>query len=393
MPSFFIERPIFAWVLAILISLGGVLAILNLGVESYPSIAPPEVTVSATYPGASASTTEKSVTQVIEQQLTGIDHLLYFKSSSSDGGRSEITLTFESGTDADIAQVQVQNKVTQATPRLPTDVTQQGVVVAKSNPDFLMVVALRSSDQAISSGQLNNLVAARVIDQIARLPGVGSTRQFGSEYGMRIWLNPEKLQGYSLSASQVIAAVRAQNVQFAAGSIGGDPAPKDQGFTASVSAEGRFSTPEQFRNIILRTNTDGSTVTLGDVARVELGPQSYGFNTRYNGDPVAAFAVQLAPGANALNVAQTVRVKMDELDQELSPWRHLVQSLRHHAVREDIHSRGAADAGRSAGAGIPGDVAVPAEHPGHDHPHSGHSRSPCSVPSWACWCWVSASIS
>ena len=313
MPSFFIDRPIFAWVLAILIALGGVLAILNLGVESYPSIAPPQVTVSASYPGASADTTEKSVTQVIEQQLSGIDHLLYFSSSSSSSGQSNITLTFESGTDPDIAQVQVQNKVSQATPRLPTEVTQQGVVVAKSNSDFLMVVALRSKDPSIDSAKLNDIVASQVLDQISRLPGVGNTRQFGAEYAMRIWLNPDKLQAYGMSANQALAAVQAQNVQFAAGSLGSDPAPNDQGFSASVTAEGRFTTPEQFKGIILRANSDGTTVTLGDVARVAFGPASYGFNTRYNGDPVAAFAVQLAPGANALNVAKAVRSKMDEL--------------------------------------------------------------------------------
>ncbi len=313
MPSFFIDRPIFAWVVAILISLGGVLSILNLGVESYPSIAPPQVTVSANYPGASAATTEKSVTQVIEQQLTGIDHLLYFSSSSSANGSANITLTFQSGTDPDIAQVQVQNKVALATPRLPSEVVQQGVVVAKSNPDFLMVVALRSKNPAISRDHLADIVASQVLDQIARLPGVGNTRMFGSEYAMRIWLNPDKLQGYGLSATQVLSAIRAQNVQFAAGSIGADPAPADQGFTASVTAEGRFSTPAQFRGIILRANPDGSTVTLGDVARVAFGPASYGFNTRYNGTPVAAFAVQLLPGANALNVATAVRSKMDEL--------------------------------------------------------------------------------
>ncbi|TAL98397.1 MAG: multidrug efflux RND transporter permease subunit, partial [Rhodanobacter sp.] len=313
MPSFFIDRPIFAWVVAILISLGGVLAILNLGVESYPSIAPPQVSVSASYPGASADTTEKSVTQVIEQQLTGIDHLLYFSSSSSDNGRASITLTFESGTDPDIAQVQVQNKVALATPRLPSEVVQQGVVVAKSNADFLMVVALRSNNPAINRNHLSDIVASQVIDQIARLPGVGNTRLFGSEYAMRIWLNPDKLQGYGLSSTQVLNAIRAQNVQFAAGSLGADPSAAGQGFTASVTAEGRFTTPEQFKGIILRANSDGTTVTLGDVARVAFGPASYGFNTRYNGTPVAAFAIQLLPGANALDVATAVRGKMDEL--------------------------------------------------------------------------------
>ncbi|HET8764770.1 MAG TPA: efflux RND transporter permease subunit, partial [Rhodanobacter sp.] len=201
MPSFFIDRPIFAWVVAILISLGGVLAILNLGVESYPNIAPPQVTVTASYPGASADTTEKTVTQVIEQQLTGIDHLLYFSSSSASNGRSSITLTFETGTDPDIAQVQVQNKVALATPRLPSEVTQQGVVVAKANAGFLMVVALRSDNPNIDRDRLGDIVGSQVLDQIARVPGVGSTQQFGSEYAMRIWLNPDQLHGYGLSAT------------------------------------------------------------------------------------------------------------------------------------------------------------------------------------------------
>jgi len=312
MPKFFIEHPVFAWVVAILISLSGVIAILNLGVESYPNIAPPQVTVQATYPGASADTTEKSVTQVIEQQLTGIDHLLYFSSSSSSNGRAQITLTFETGTDPDIAQVQVQNKVSLATPRLPSEVTQQGVVVAKANAGFLMVVGLLSDTPSINRDALNDIVGSRVLDQISRIPGVGSTQQFGSEYAMNIWLNPEKMQGYGLSASEVLAAVRAQNVQFAAGSLGSDPSP-DGHFTATVSAEGRFSTPEEFENIILRSSADGSRVMLKDIARIAFGANNYGFDTQYNGAPTGAFAIQLLPGANALNVADAVRAKMDEL--------------------------------------------------------------------------------
>ncbi|KAF1705212.1 multidrug efflux RND transporter permease subunit [Pseudoxanthomonas kaohsiungensis] len=313
MPKFFINHPVFAWVVAILISLSGVIAILGLGVESYPNIAPPQVTVSASYPGASASTVERAVTQVIEQQLTGIDHLLYFSSSSSATGGASITLTFETGTDPDIAQVQVQNKVALATPRLPTEVTQQGVVVAKANAGFLMVVGLISDNPAVDRNQLNDINGSRVIDQISRIPGVGSIQQFGAEYAMNIWLNPEKLQGFGLSASQVLAAIRAQNVQFAAGSVGSDPAPEGQAFTATVSAEGRFSSPEQFEDIILRADSDGSTVRLRDVARVSFGPGSYGFDTKFDGKPIGAFAVQLLPGANALNVAEAVRAKMDEL--------------------------------------------------------------------------------
>ena len=313
MPKFFINHPVFAWVVAILISLSGVISILGLGVESYPNIAPPQVTVSASYPGASASTVERAVTQVIEQQLTGIDHLLYFSSSSSATGRASITLTFETGTDPDIAQVQVQNKVALATPRLPTEVTQQGVVVAKANAGFLMVVGLVSDNPAVDRNQLNDINGSRVIDQVSRIPGVGSIQQFGAEYAMNIWLDPTKLQGFGLSATQVLSAIRAQNVQFAAGSVGSDPAPEGQAFTATVSAEGRFSSPEQFEDIILRSDADGSTVRLRDVARVSFGPGSYGFDTKFDGKPIGAFAVQLLPGANALNVAEAVRAKMDEL--------------------------------------------------------------------------------
>lgn len=315
MPQFFIDRPVFAWVVAILISLGGVIAIANLGVESYPSIAPVQVTVTANYPGASADTLEKTVTQVIEQQLTGIDHLLYFDSSSSSTGRASINLTFASGTDPDIAQVQVQNKVSLATPRLPSEVVQQGVVVNKANSGFLMLVGLRSPNGTLDRNAINDYIASNVIDQVSRLPGVGSVRHFGSGYAMRIWLDPDKLHGYELSASEVLDAVRSQNVQFAAGSIGAAPATEGQGFTANVSTESRFSDPEQFGNIILRANNDGTAVRLKDVARIQLGAESYGFDTEYNGSPTGAFAVQLLPGANALTVAQEVKDKMGELSR------------------------------------------------------------------------------
>ena len=316
MPSFFIDRPIFAWVVAILITMVGCIAMLNMGIESYPNIAPPQVVVSATFPGANADTVEKNVTQVIEQQLTGIDHLLYFSSSSSANGSATITLTFETGTNPDIAQVQVQNKVSLAQPRLPTAVTQQGVVVAKNNPDFLMFVSLVSTNPEIDGNRLADIIASQVADQVGRIPGVGSTRVIGAEYAVRIWLNPDKLQGYGLSASAVRDAVAAQNVQFAAGSLGADPAPADQGFTATVSAEGRFSSPEQFGNIILRANSDGTVVRLSDVARVSFGPQTYGLVSTWNGQPVGGLGVQLLPGANALDVATAVRAKMDELARD-----------------------------------------------------------------------------
>jgi multidrug efflux pump len=359
MPSFFIDRPIFAWVVAILITLVGTLSVLNMGVESYPNIAPPQVTVTATYPGASADTVEKTVTQVIEQQLTGIDHLLYFSSSSSSNGTATVTLTFETGTDPDIAQVQAQNKVSLATPRLPTEVSQQGVIVAKSNPDFLMFLALVSDNPAINGDRLNDIVSSQVLDQIGRISGVGNTRQIGSEYAMRIWLNPDKLQGYGLSASAVQSAISAQNVQFAAGSLGSDPAANGQGFSATVSAEGRFSSPEEFGNIILRANNNGTVVKLSDVARITFGPQTYGLGATYNGKPAGAFGVQLLPGGNALDVATAVRAKMDELAKSFPPGVHYI--VPYDSTRGSHHP------------GISGDADLPAEFPRHDHPNAGHS--------------------
>ncbi|GGA46605.1 multidrug efflux RND transporter permease subunit [Dyella nitratireducens] len=316
MPSFFIDRPIFAWVVAILITLVGIISVLGMGVESYPNIAPPQVTVTATFPGASAQTMEDTVTKVIEQQLTGVDNLLYFSSASNSNGTSTITLSFATGTDPDIAQVQVQNKVSLAQPQLPAAVTQQGVVVAKANPDFLMFVGLISNNPEIDSNRLSDIVGSNVINQIGRIPGVGSTFQVGSEYGMRVWLNPDKMQGYGLSATQVENAISAQNVQFAAGSLGSDPAPDGQSFTATVSAEGLFNTPEQFGNIILRANPDGTVVRMKDIARIQFGPQTYGFVSTWSGQPVGGFGVQLLPGANALQVAEAVRSKMDELAKD-----------------------------------------------------------------------------
>ncbi len=313
MSDFFIERPIFAWVIAILITLGGVIAITNLGVQSYPDIAPPQVSIVTRYPGASSSTAEGAVTEVIEQQLTGIDKLLYFSSSTSSDGRVAITLTFQPGTDPDIAAVQTQNQVTRAEPRLPQAVLQQGIVVAKANPDTLMAVALRSDNPAIDRDRLNDIVASQVLNPISRISGVGTTRQFGAEYAMRIWLNPEELHGYGLSATQVISAIQAQNIQVAAGTLGADPAVKPWGFTANVAGEGLFSTPQEFLDIILRANPDGTVVKLGDVATANFGPQNYGFDTIYDGKPIGAFAIQTLPGANGLAVAKAIRAEMAKL--------------------------------------------------------------------------------
>lgn len=314
MSNFFIDRPIFAWVVAILITLGGLLAIEDLGVQSYPNIAPPQVSVVTKYPGASSSTAEGAVTEVIEQQLTGIDNLLYFSSTTASNGRVAITLTFKPGTDPDIAAVQTQNQVARAEPRLPPAVLAQGIVVAKANPDTLMAIGLRSENPSIGRDRLNDIIASQVLNPISRVPGVGTTRQFGAEYAMLIWLDPVKLHGFGLSATQVIGAIQAQNIQVAAGSLGADPAIPGWGFTANVTGEGLFSTPAEFLDIILRADADGTTVRLGDVATAEFGPQSHGFDTAYDGKPIGAFAIQSLPGANGLAVAKAVRAEMAKLE-------------------------------------------------------------------------------
>jgi multidrug efflux pump len=317
MPNFFINRPVFAWVIAILICLFGIISVHSMGIDSYPDIAPPEVTVTANYPGASAQTMESTVTQVIEQQLTGIDNLLYFSSSSSSNGQTTITLTFATGTNPDIAQVQVQNKVTLAEPLLPSQVTQQGVVVAKASPDILMFVALQSTNPAIDAGRLSDILASQIQPNIGRVSGVGNTTLLGSEYAMRIWLDPDKLQSYGLSTTQVLNAVSGQNAQFAAGSLGADPAIKGQVFTATVTGDRLFSSLKQFQDIILLANSNGTTVKLSDVARISFGSQTYGFAPVYNGKPAGGMAVFLLPGANALSVAKAVKAEMAILARDL----------------------------------------------------------------------------
>jgi multidrug efflux pump len=317
MPSFFINRPVFAWVIAILISLFGIISVHSMGIDSYPDIAPPEVTVTAQYPGASAQTMESTVTQVIEQQLTGIDNLLYFSSNSSSNGQTQIILTFATGTNPDIAQVQVQNKVTLAEPLLPAQVTQQGVVVAKASPDILMFVALQSSNPAIDAGRLSDLLASQIQPNVGRINGVGNTTLLGSEYAVRIWLDPDKLQSYGLSTTQVLNAVTSQNAQFAAGSLGADPAVKGQVFTANVTGDSLFSSLKQFQDIIIVANNNGTTVRLSDVARISFGSQTYGFAPVYNGKAAGGMAIFLLPGANALAVEKAVKAEMATLARDL----------------------------------------------------------------------------
>src|ERR1700734_2019954 len=317
MPQFFIDRPIFAWVIPILICIIGVISISKLGVDSYPEIAPPEVTVQASYPGASASTMETTVTQVIEQQLTGIDNLIYFSSTSNSNGTATITLSFETGTNPDIAEVQVQNKVQLAQPLLPTAVTQQGLVIAKASPDILLFLALQSSNPSVDAARLNDIIASQIQPVVARIGGVGNPFQLGSEFAVRVWLNPDKLQGYGLSTTQVLNAINTQNAQFAAGSLGADPAVKGQTFTATVSGDTLFSSLQQFRDIILLTNSDGTTVRLSDVARVSFGGQSYGNSAVWNGKQAGGLGLFLLPGANALAIAKTVKAQMALLGKDL----------------------------------------------------------------------------
>lgn len=310
---FFIDRPVFAWVIAIIIMLSGVLSIMRLPVEQYPNIAPPSVSIRASYPGASAETLENSVTQVLEQRLTGIDHLRYFTATSDSAGNASISITFEPEADPDIAQVQVQNKVQAALPLLPQEVQQQGVTVTKANDSFLMVAGFYSEDGSISQQELGDLLSSKIRDAVARINGVGNVTVFGEPHAMRIWLNPHKLLSYNLTAMDVRDAIQAQNTDVSAGQIGGMPAVEGQQLNATITAQSRLQTVEDFQKIILRVNTDGSRVRLKDVARIELGSDSYSRIARYKRKPAAGVAISLATGANALDTAAAVKAKIAEL--------------------------------------------------------------------------------
>jgi HAE1 family hydrophobic/amphiphilic exporter-1/multidrug efflux pump len=317
--QFFIERPIFAWVIGILVMLAGALSILGLPVSQYPAIAPPQISVSTTYPGASARTLEDTVTQVIEQRMNGLDHLRYMGSSSDSAGNAQVTLTFDAGTDPDIAQVQVQNKLQLALPQLPLDVQRQGVRVAKSVPNFLLIIGLVSEDGSMSRNDISDYAYSYLQDQIGRVSGVGEVTTFGSQYAMRIWLDPDLLTKYALTPLDVAIAVQAQNAQVSAGQLGGLPAVEGQRLTATITAQTRLQTPEQFRAILLRVNPDGSQVRVGDVARVELAGETSEIETYINGSPSSGIGVRLAAGANALQTASAVRARVDELAKFFPP--------------------------------------------------------------------------
>jgi multidrug efflux pump len=313
MSRFFIDRPVFAWVIAIVIMLAGGLSILSLPVEQYPRIAPPTVQISAFYPGASAQTVENTVTQVIEQKMNGLDHLRYMSSTSDSAGNIAITLTFEPKANPDIAQVQVQNKLQLAMPLLPQEVQAQGVKVAKATKNFLMVVALVSKDSRYSQNDLTDILASRIQDPISRVSGVGEVTVFGAQHAMRIWLNPDRLVSYKLSTTDVMNAIKAENAEVSVGQLGGNPAVPGQQLNATILAQSRLETPDQFGAILLRVNQDGSQVRLRDVARIEVGAENYEIEARFNGMPAAALAIKLATGANALDTVDAVRAEFETL--------------------------------------------------------------------------------
>ena len=319
MSRFFIDRPVFAWVLAIILMLAGAISILQLPIAQYPPIAPPAVSISVTYPGASAETVQSTVVQVIEQQLSGIDHLLYFTSDSNKDGSISITLSFDQGTDPDIAQVQVQNKLQLAQPRLPQVVQQQGIRVAKATKNFLVIIGFVSTDGRLSTVDLSDFIASTVQDPLSRTNGVGDYQLFGSEYAMRIWLDPAKLDNYGLTPADVSTAIQAQNVQVAAGELGGLPAVANQQLNATIIGPSYLQHPEEFARILLRTQPNGAQVRLRDVARVELGGELYSISTKYNGKPASAIAIKLASGANALDTVKAVRATVESLRPNFPP--------------------------------------------------------------------------
>lgn len=313
MSRFFIDRPIFAWVIAIILMLAGILSMFTLPISQYPSIAPPSIAINATYPGASAQTVQDTVTQIIEQRMKGLDGLMYMSSSSSGNGSASITLSFEAGTDPDIAQVQVQNKLQAATAQLPQEVQRQGITVNKSARNFLLVLGFVSNDGSMDRTDIADYVNSSVVDPLSRVDGVGELQVFGSSYAMRIWLDPAKLASYQLTPADISAAVQAQNAQVSAGQIGGTPSIEGQQLNATVTAQTRLQTPEQFRKILVKTSTDGAQVHLSDVAKVELGGESYDVISRYNGKSAAGLGIKLAAGANALATRDAVLARVNEM--------------------------------------------------------------------------------
>jgi HAE1 family hydrophobic/amphiphilic exporter-1/multidrug efflux pump len=316
---FFIDRPIFAWVLALAMIIAGVLAIRSLPIAQFPALAPPQISVTAVYPGADAETLENTTTQIIEQQIKGLDHLVYFSSTSDSSGTATVTMTFAQGTNPDTAQVQVQNKLQAGIALLPTQVQQEGLVVAKSARNFALIIGLESVDGSHNQDDLGDYIASRIQEPIGRITGVGDTQFFGSQYAMRIWMDPLKMANLKVTVGDITSAVNAQNAQVSAGQIGGLPTLEGQRLNAIVNVQSRLHTAQQFRNIIIRANPDGSTVKLGDVARVDIGAENEAYISRYNGHPATGIAIKLAPGANALKTISAVKARMAQLSAGFPP--------------------------------------------------------------------------
>ncbi|MET0365148.1 MAG: efflux RND transporter permease subunit, partial [Sphingobium sp.] len=315
MDRFFVYRPVFGWVIAAFIALAGVIALMNLPVEQYPSVAPPSLTLTYNYTGADAETLDRNVTSVIEKEMNGIEGFLYMGSTSRANGTGQIVVTFQSGTDLDVARTQVQDRLNRVTPRLPEAVRQLGITISDNASGFLMLVAMYSPDNSMSALEVGNYANTMVVNELRRVPGVGNVQLFGSQYAMRIWLDPDKLAGYALSPTQVLTAVQEQNSQTAGGGLGEQPITQETEFSAKIVTQSRFVDEEQFRQIIVRSESDGGTIRLGDVARVELGAESYGFKARLNGQQIAGMGIQLASGANAVKTAEGVKDRLSELSK------------------------------------------------------------------------------
>ena len=312
---FFLDRPVFAWVVAIILMVLGCLAIHNLPISQYPPIAPPAIAIDSFYPGASAETVENSVTQIIESKMTGLDDMLYLSGTSDSAGASRIELTFKAGTDPNLAWAKVQNKLQLAMASLPNVVQQQGVTVSKSTRNYLIILSLISEDGSMDSNDLQDYAYSNLEKVLARVPGVGEVVEFGAQYAMRVWLNPDKLTAYHMTLDDVIAALRAYNVEVSAGQFGGAPAVKGQRLNASIIVQNLLKTPAEFANVPIRINPDGSVVRVRDVGRTELGTEAYDILRRYNGLPAAALAIRQEPGANALATADAVKKKMAEMSR------------------------------------------------------------------------------
>jgi multidrug efflux pump len=319
MAKFFIDRPVFAWVIALFILLAGILSIPKLPISQYPVIAPPTVIVNAIYPGASAQTVDESVTSLIEQEMNGAENMLYIESQSQSDGGSQVSVTFKTGTNPELAAVDVQNRLKRIEARLPQAVVQQGVTITRARSNLLMFVNLRATNDSVTPVALGDYIARNILNEVKRIPGVGVAQLFGTERAMRVWIDPDKLVGFKLTPSDVVAAIKAQNAQFSAGVLGDLPAPESQRIATSIVITGQLSTPEEFGNVVLRAQPGGATVRIRDIGRIEVAGQSYGFAARLNGKPIAAIGIQLTPTANALETARLVREKMAELEKFFPP--------------------------------------------------------------------------